>query len=67
MDVCLSRPGRGHAVGYLDDGTMIVVQDAADRLGQTTGVLVRNVLQTSIGQLVFARPVEEPAAEGSPR
>jgi len=61
VEVRLTRPGResGQAVGYLDDGTMVVVQDAADLLGETADVLVTNVIQTASGLLAFGRTVEE--------
>ena len=56
VEVRLVRPGRdvGQAVGYLDDGTMVVVEDAVQSVGSTEGVLVTNVLQTANGRLVFA-------------
>lgn len=47
------QPGQG--VGYLDDGTMVVVDDARDRVGSTLHVLVTSTLQTAAGRLVFAR------------
>lgn len=43
-------------VGYLEDGTMVVVQGGRDLLGSTADVLVTSVLQTSGGRMVFARP-----------
>ncbi len=43
-------------VGYLEDGTMVVVQGGRDLLGTTAGVLVTSVLQTSGGRMIFARP-----------
>jgi len=56
LHVRLTRPGRDHgqAVGYLEDGTMVVVEDAADRIGSEADVTVTNVLQTSTGRMVFA-------------
>ena len=57
----LTRHGReaGQAVGYLDDGTMVVVEGAAHLLGQTVSVAITNALQTSAGRMVFARVAEE--------
>ncbi len=46
-------------VGYLDDGTMVVVEDGRDYIGQTLPVVVSKVLQTSAGRMIFARPEEE--------
>ncbi len=42
-------------VGYLDDGTMIVVENGRRYLGQTIRVTVTSVLQTSAGRMIFAR------------
>lgn len=47
-------PGQG--VGYLDDGTMVVGEGCADRIGQEVELTVTNVLQTSAGRLIFGRP-----------
>lgn len=44
------------AVAYLDDGTMIVVEDGRKYIGQTIKVLVTSVLQTSAGRMIFAKP-----------
>lgn len=45
---------RGQAVGYLEDGTMVVVESAAEHLGQEVGIVVRNVIKTTTGRMVFA-------------
>ncbi len=50
------QPGQG--VGYLDDGTMVVVENAQRRIGESVGVEVSSALQTSAGRLIFARPLE---------
>lgn len=62
--ITLVRPGEqpGQAVGFLDDGTMVVVDAAAERVGDEVTVEVTGNLQTSAGRLVFARL---PAARGS--
>ncbi len=46
----------GQGVGYLDDGTMVVVEDAQSRINQTLNVTVTKVLQTTAGRMVFAKP-----------
>ncbi|MFZ5641340.1 MAG: PIN/TRAM domain-containing protein [Bacillota bacterium] len=46
----------GQGVGYLDDGTMIVVDGGKKHIGQTIGVLVTSVLQTAAGRMIFAKP-----------
>jgi uncharacterized protein YacL len=56
LELSLVREGRDdhQAVGYLADGTMIVVNHARERLGSTVPVVVSSALQTSAGRLVFA-------------
>jgi uncharacterized protein YacL len=46
----------GQGVGYLDDGTMIVVEEGRPYIGQTIPVLIKKVLQKTEGRLVFAQP-----------
>jgi uncharacterized protein YacL len=48
------EPGQG--VAYLDDGTLIVVENGADLVGQEIEVSVTRVLQTVAGRMVFAQP-----------
>ncbi len=50
-------------VGYLPDGTMVVVEQAADRVGDIIVATVTNVLQTSAGRLVFGRSGTEPLSD----
>jgi uncharacterized protein YacL len=54
--VQLVKEGREHgqAVGYLDDGTMVVIEQAADRIGSEVEGRVRNVIQTATGRMIFA-------------
>ena len=47
------EPGQG--VGYMDDGTMIVVENGRRHVGETQAVTVTTVLQTSAGRMIFAR------------
>jgi uncharacterized protein YacL len=58
FEVRLVKPGEepGQAVGYLDDGTMVVVEGGRERIGRTVRASVTSTLQTSAGRLVFARP-----------
>jgi uncharacterized protein YacL len=51
------EPGQG--VGYLDDGTMVVVERGREFVGHELTVLVTSVLTTANGRLVFSRPVGE--------
>jgi uncharacterized protein YacL len=56
--VRLVRAGeeQGQGVGYLDDGTMVVVEGGREHVGHNISVNVTKTLQTSAGRLVFARP-----------
>lgn len=45
----------GQGVGYLDDGTMVVVEDGRGRINQEVSVTVTKVLQTAAGRMIFAR------------
>ncbi|MDR1496478.1 MAG: PIN/TRAM domain-containing protein [Clostridiales Family XIII bacterium] len=58
MNVFLVKEGKeqGQAVAYLDDGTMIVIEDGRKLIGQTIDVTVTTVLQTSAGRMIFAKP-----------
>lgn len=57
LSVRIIQEGRemGQGVGYLDDGTMIVVEDGIQQLHQLVTVIVTKVLQTSAGRMIFAR------------
>jgi len=56
ISVRLVKEGREHAqaVAYLDDGTMVVVEQASDHIGTQVDVRVTNVIQTTTGRMVFA-------------
>lgn len=58
LDVQVIQEGKepGQGVGYLEDGTMVVVEDGKDRIDDTVSVLVTKVLQTAAGRMIFARP-----------
>lgn len=43
-------------VGYLDDGTMVVCENASGRIGEDLDVSVTSVLQSSAGRMIFAKP-----------
>jgi len=59
LRIALVRPGKEdhQAVGYLADGTMIVVNHAVQKMGSTIDVVVISTLQTSAGTMIFAEPV----------
>jgi uncharacterized protein YacL len=46
----------GQGVGYIEDGTMVVAEECANKIGQEVELMVTNVLQTSSGRLIFGRP-----------
>jgi uncharacterized protein YacL len=66
--VQLIKPGRepGQAVGYLDDGTMVVVERARRLVGREADVRVTSVVTTANGRLVFAQLVHEGGAVDPP-
>ena len=57
MVVQLVKQGKDNsqAIGYLDDGTMIVAEDGRKMIGKTTKITVTSVLQTSAGRMIFGR------------
>ena len=57
IDVRVVKPGEepGQGVGYLEDGTMVVIEAARERLNQTVSVSITSVLQTSAGRMVFGK------------
>ncbi len=55
VDIIQEGKEAGQGVGYLDDGTMVVVEDGRDHLNSKTYVQVTKVLQTAAGRMIFAR------------
>jgi uncharacterized protein YacL len=49
----------GQGVGYMDDGTMVVVENGHDYIGEYKQVVVTKVLQTAAGRMIFARVEED--------
>jgi uncharacterized protein YacL len=66
IDVRVVKPGEeiGQGVGYLDDGTMVVIEGGRDHLNEVASISVTSVLQTSAGRMVFGR-YEAPQRQGS--
>ncbi len=56
MRVVVIKEGKemNQGIGYLDDGTMIVIEGARRRIGETLEVVVASVLQTNAGKMIFA-------------
>ena len=61
VSVLLLKPGKesGQAVGYLDDGTMVVAERSRGEIGHEALVRVTSVLTTANGRMVFAKPAAE--------
>jgi uncharacterized protein YacL len=57
LRVQVSREGKepGQGVGFLEDGTMVVVDQGRKLVGQEVAVVVTSALQTSAGRMIFAR------------
>ena len=57
MSVFVVKEGKeaGQGIGYMDDGTMIVIENGRRLVGETVDVTVTSVLQTSAGRMIFAR------------
>ncbi|MBI3999120.1 MAG: TRAM domain-containing protein, partial [Candidatus Omnitrophica bacterium] len=61
MQVRILKEGKeqDQGVAYLDDGTMVVVDNGRRRIGQTFSVTITSVLQTQAGRMIFAKPTDE--------
>lgn len=56
----------GQGVGYLDDGTMVVVEQGRNLIGQEVGIVVTSVLQTPAGRMIFGRPDNRASGSHTP-
>jgi uncharacterized protein YacL len=65
IDVRITKAGEesGQGVGYLEDGTMVVIEGGRDHVGEEVSAMVTSVLQTSAGRMVFGRFEHRLAAE----
>ncbi len=65
MNVCVVKEGKEHnqGVAYLDDGTMVVVEEAKKHMGKMVEAEVTSVLQTTAGRMIFAKTNERAAQE----
>ncbi len=61
MTIPIVKEGKeqGQGVGYLEDGTMVVVDNGRKRVGKATTIVITSVIDTTGGRMVFARPKEE--------
>jgi uncharacterized protein YacL len=64
MKVFILKEGKEYnqGVAYLDDGTMVVVDNARKMIGKTIDVVVTSVLQTTAGKMIFGRFIEPTVA-----
>ncbi|NQW04263.1 MAG: PIN domain nuclease [Acidobacteria bacterium] len=60
MSVFIMKEGKefNQGVAYLDDGTMVVVDNARSRIGRSLDVVVTSVLQTTAGRMIFGRHMD---------
>lgn len=67
LTVQILREGKepGQGVAYLDDGTMVVVENGRRHVGETITVVVTTVLQTSAGRMIFTRAAESAVKTGA--
>ncbi len=65
LSIKIVKEGKEHGqgIGYLDDGTMIVVDDAKRLIGKSIDVIVTSLLQTTSGRMIFARIKEQAEKE----
>lgn len=61
MHISIIKEGKesGQGVGYLEDGTMVVVEDAQNDIGRDLDVVVTSVFQTAAGRMIFTRKCRE--------
>ncbi|MBI4379205.1 MAG: TRAM domain-containing protein [Nitrospinae bacterium] len=61
MTIYILKEGKEHnqGIGYLDDGTMVVVDNARKEIGKSVEAIVSSVLQTTAGRMIFTRLKEE--------
>jgi uncharacterized protein YacL len=65
MSVFVVKEGKEYTQGvaYLDDGTMVVVDNARQRIGKNVDIVVTSVLQTTAGRMIFGKCAEQPAGQ----
>ena len=69
MKVFILKEGKEYnqGVAYLDDGTMVVVDNARKMISKTIDIVVTSVLQTTAGKMIFGRYIDPNLASGSSR
>lgn len=61
LDMKIIQEGKeyGQGVGYMEDGTMVVVENGHKFIGKTVPITVTKVLQTAAGRMIFAKPEQD--------
>jgi hypothetical protein len=69
MKVFILKEGKEYnqGVAYLDDGTMVVVDNARKMISKTIDIVVTSVLQTTAGKMIFGRYIERHGGRRGPR
>lgn len=65
VEVVKHGEGAGQGVGYMPDGTMVVIEDGAEHIGQMVTVVVTNSLQTTAGRMIFGQFKDRIGPDGS--
>lgn len=67
MRVFILKEGKEYSQGvaYLDDGTMVVVDNARKHIGKNVDITVTSVLQTTAGKMIFGKAIEPPNASAT--
>ncbi len=68
MRVFILKEGKEYnqGVAYLDDGTMVVVDNARKSIGKNVDITVTSVLQTTAGKMIFGKTIEPPTSTSTP-
>jgi uncharacterized protein YacL len=69
LSILVIKEGKEHnqGIGYLDDGTMIVIEQGKQFIGQTIKIEITSMLQTQAGQMIFSKPASFNKEHNSPR
>ncbi|HEY4707479.1 MAG TPA: TRAM domain-containing protein, partial [Thermodesulfobacteriota bacterium] len=61
MNILVLKEGKEHGqgVGYLEDGTMVVIDNAREHVGKSIDVIITSVLQTTGGRMIFSKVRED--------
>jgi hypothetical protein len=65
VEVVKRGEAAGQGVGYMPDGTMVVIEDAAERIGQSVTLTVTNSLTTTAGRMIFGTATSGGVANGA--